>query len=126
MRPSDAEQVRKLRSALTKARAENSRMMAAAIGAHLRRITAAAENPGVVQASERVKDATLQLLTSLHSQGDIATTRVAALESLDRLEGSLEPQDLRPGPLASPQHLTPPKRGGLLGRFTRRPADADG
>ncbi|MDB5559503.1 MAG: hypothetical protein JWQ36_2437 [Enterovirga sp.] len=90
MRRPDDQHVRAMRHLLSGARVENSRMVAAAIGGHLSRITknaGSAEDLG--QASDVVRDASLGLLKALHQGEDVSRARKAALESVEMLEAAL-------------------------------------
>jgi hypothetical protein len=84
------DRVRTIRTALKLAQPENSRIAAATIGGHL---DAIAKNlpahPAVAQASDAVRDASLDFLVSLVRKREAADARVAALQSVDRLEASL-------------------------------------
>ena len=84
------DRVRTIRTALKLAQPENSRIAAATIGGHLDVITRnLASHSEVAQASDAVRDASLDLLVSLVRKREAAAARAAALQSVDRLEASL-------------------------------------
>ncbi|NNM72597.1 hypothetical protein [Enterovirga aerilata] len=98
MRRPEDQHVRAMRNLLAEARAENSRMVAAAIGGHLSRIT---KEVGAVEeldhASDVVRDASLDLLKALHRGKDVNRARSAALRSVEMLEAALpDPSSLTP------------------------------
>ena len=65
-------------------------MVAAAIGGHLSRITKeAGEARALGEASDTVRDASLDLLKALHRGHDVNGARKAALESVELLEAAL-------------------------------------
>jgi hypothetical protein len=98
MRRPEEQHVRAMRNLLAEARAENSRMVAAAIGGHLSRITReAGKAPELAEASDVVRDASLGLLTALHRGRDVNGARRAALKSVETLEAALpDPAQLTP------------------------------
>lgn len=103
-------EVRAMRSLIREARAENSRMVAAAIGGHLSRITRQAESAPLAQASDVVRDASLTLLKAIHHSDDVGQARTAALNSVDTLEAALPQagQGAKANPHATPSvKLTP-------------------
>jgi hypothetical protein len=84
------ERVRTIRTALKLAQPENSRIAAATIGGHLEVITRdLGPESQVAQASDAVRDASLDFLVSLVSRREAAEARSAALKSVDQLEASL-------------------------------------
>ena len=98
MRRPEQQHVRAMRNLLAEARPENSRMVAAAIGGHLFRITReAGKARELAEASDIVRDASLGLLTALHRGKDVNGARRAALESVETLEAALpDPAQLTP------------------------------
>jgi hypothetical protein len=98
MRRPEDQHVRAMRNLLADARAENSRMVAAAIGGHLSRITrGASEARSLGEASDVVRDASLDLLRALHHGKDVNRARKAALASVETLEAALpDPASLTP------------------------------
>jgi hypothetical protein len=98
MRRPEQQHVRAMRNLLAEARPENSRMVAAAIGGHLVRITReAGRAPELAEASDIVRDASLDLLTALQRGKDVNGARRAALESVETLEAALpDPAQLTP------------------------------
>ena len=90
MRRPDDQRVRAMRNLLAEARVENSRMVAAAIGGHLSRITKETTAPDDLgHASDVVRDASLDLLKALHEGKDVNRARQAALQSVEVLEAAL-------------------------------------
>lgn len=86
-----------MRAVLTKARAENARMAAAAIGGHLAEISKAAPgSQSLDEAREAVRDASFDLLRSFHRATDSAEARRTALAAMDELERSLQDAAERP------------------------------
>ena len=85
------DRVRSLRVMMNLAIRENSRMVAATIGRQLQEFSAdARDREDIADATEAVRDASFDLLTSLHGRGgDVVNARRAALHSIDRLEASL-------------------------------------
>ena len=102
----EEQHVRAMRNLLAEARAENSRMVAAAIGGHLSRIGRSAGKVGeLAEASDVVRDASLDLLTALHRGKDVNGARRAALQSVATLEAALpDPAQLTP---IAPRHVEP-------------------
>ena len=98
MRRPEEQHVRAMRNLLAEARADNSRMVAAAIGGHLSRITREAGRAGgLAEASDVVRDASLDLLKALHRGSDVPGARKAALASVETLEAALpDPAMLTP------------------------------
>ena len=98
MRRPEEQHVRAMRHLLAEARAENSRMVAAAIGGHLSRITREPGKPReLVEATDVVRDASLDLLKALQCGDDVNRARRAALQSVERLEAALpDPSALTP------------------------------
>ena len=108
MRRPEEQHVRAMRHLLAEARAENSRMVAAAIGGHLSRITRDTGKPReVVDATEVVRDASLDLLKALQCGDDVSRARSAALQSVERLEAAL-PDASALVPIA-PRHVDTPR-----------------
>jgi len=107
MRRPEEQHVRAMRNLLAEARAENSRMVAAAIGGHLVRISReAGKGPELAQASDIVRDASLGLLTALHRGNDVNRARRDALKSVETLEAALpDPAQLTP---IKPRNVAPP------------------
>jgi hypothetical protein len=103
-RPDDERVVSAMRNLLAEARVENSRMVAAAIGGHLSRITksaGAADELG--PASDVVRDASLGLLKALHEGKNVKRARQAALESVEILQAALpDPSSLTRLPTSTP------------------------
>lgn len=99
----EEQHVRAMRNLLAEARAENSRMVAAAIGGHLSRISrSAGKVDELAEASDVVRDASLDLLTALHRGKDVNGARRAALQSVETLEAALpDPAQLIP---ITPRH----------------------
>lgn len=84
------DRVRTIRTALKLAKPENSRIVAATIGGHLEVISrATSPQPGVVDASAAVRDASFDFLVSLVTKGEAGESRSVALHSVDRLEAML-------------------------------------
>ncbi|MGA0595735.1 hypothetical protein [Enterovirga sp. CN4-39] len=106
MRRRDDDRVRAMRDLLAGVRAENSRMVAAAIGGHLSRITKeAGEARALGEASDTVRDASLDLLKALHRGHDVNGARKAALESVELLEAALpDPAALTKRSPSGPEH----------------------
>lgn len=96
------QQVRAMRNLLTGARVENTRMVAAAIGGHLSRISRETGSPELAGASETVRDASLTLLKSLHQSEGVMRARNAALRSVDALEAALPGRSAGKGEPPSP------------------------
>ena len=108
--------VRTMRNLLKDAGTENSRMVAAAIGGHLSRITRSARSTGLEGASDRVRDASLDLLKAIHRGRGIMSARDVALASVDGLEAEL----VRPTAPSPDLTLDVPRRAGPLRRMTFR------
>lgn len=120
MRPDD-HRVRAMRSLLAEARADNARMVAAAIGGHLSRIgRAAGPHDGLDEATEVVRDASLDLLKALHHGKDVIRARQVALASVATLEAALPDQSamtpLAPKAAASRPGFDPGRRIRELAR----------
>ena len=113
MRDAKERQVGAVRRLLSEARADNSRMVAAAIGAHLSGLTRDSAAPELQGASDVVRDASLHLLKAIHRSDGIARARTAALKSVDGLEAALPGQ----GDAAS---APPTARTGPLRRLALR------
>ncbi len=119
----DQQHVRAMRNLLTEARTENSRMVAAAIGGHLFRITReAGKAPELAEASDIVRGASLDLLTALHRGKDVNGARRAALESVETLEAALpDPAQLTPiTPRSADPHPVSLGRKGIRGLAARK------
>ena len=93
MRPEGERHVRTMRALLRTARVENSRMVAAAIGGHLARISRVSPDGPVEAATDAVRDASLGLLRALHHGEDVRRARMAALRSIETLQAVL-PSDM--------------------------------
>lgn len=87
-----------MRNVLAKARADNARMAAAAIGGHLADISKSDRGGDVERAREAVRDASFDLLRSFHRPTDTATARQAAMQAVDRLETTLAAATPAPPP----------------------------
>ena len=82
--------IRGIRNLLREARAENSRVVAAAIGDHLSKLGKwSGGNLNVAEASDGIRDASLHLLKSLHLGHDAAVPRELALAAVTPLEASM-------------------------------------
>jgi hypothetical protein len=82
--------VRGIRNLLREARAENSRVVAAAIGDHLFKLDKrSGGNLNVAEAADGLRDASLHFLKSLHLGQDTVAAREAALAAVAPLEASL-------------------------------------
>lgn len=117
MRRPEEQHVRAMRDLLAQARAENSRMVAAAIGGHLSRMAREAGKPReLVEASDVVRDASLDLLKALQCGHNVNGARKAALQSVERLEAALpDPAALTPLALRRPE----PPRSSLSSKAIR-------
>lgn len=115
MRYPNDRQVRAMRSLLAEARVENSRMVAAAIGGHLSRITRQAGGAELEDASESVRDASLHLLKALHQSEGVTPARKAALRSVDSLEAAFPDRVV-----AQSAPLGPAAKVGALRRLAQR------
>jgi hypothetical protein len=115
----EEQHVRAMRNLLTEARAENSRMVAAAIGGHLSKLTreAGREASQLGQASDTVRDASLDLLKALHHGRDVNGARRIALDSVSTLEAAL-PSTSSLKPLA-PRDLKPRQPSSVGARVSR-------
>ena len=111
MRHPNHQQVRAMRTLLKEARVDNSRMVAAAIGGHLFRITRQTGSTELDDASESVRDASLHLLKALQQSDGVTPARAAALRSVDSLESAL--------PDGSIVHSEPLKLAGKVGPLRR-------
>lgn len=115
MKSPNERQVRAMRKLLRDAQVENSRMVAAAIGGHLTKITRQVTTPEIEGATETVRDASLALLTSLHRSHDVRSARTAALWSVAMLEATLPDP---PSPRAATRE--PARRVSPLRRLAQR------
>lgn len=120
MHPEDG-RVRAMRSLLADARAENARMVAAAIGGHLSRIGRAAGNhERLGEATDVVRDASLELLTALHSGKDAMGARKVAIASVASLEAALpDPAGMTPLAPKAVARPTGPDRGRRIRELAR-------
>ena len=115
MQRPEEQHVLAMRNLLAEARPENSRMVAAAIGGHLSRLSRelGREAGEVGKASDVVRDASLDLLKALHCGQDIHRARKAALDSVETLEAALPdtsgltrlPGRAEPGASVSPKAI---------------------
>lgn len=121
MRRPDDQHVRAMRNLLAEARVENSRMVAAAIGGHLSRITRATGTPQELgHASDIVRDASLGLLKALHEGKDVNNARQAALASVGMLEAALpDPSSLTKLPASTPAARPAEARTRAIRAFAR-------
>lgn len=125
MRQGD-QHIRTMRMLVSTARRENARMVAAAIGGHLSRLAGETGlDPGVSDASETVREASLSLLKALNRDADVATARKVALRSVETLEAAIpEPagSPRRPIVLAHQAQDTRPslRNPGILRRLASR------
>ncbi len=106
--------VRTMRALLNDANQENSRMVAAAIGGHLAKLTNGRNHDALDAATNMVRETSLRLLRSVHLDAGVEEARRRALRSVDLLDATL------PGP-AFPEHETrraPARRLSFLRRLT--------
>jgi hypothetical protein len=109
MRDPRERQVGAMRRLLSEARADNSRMVAAAIGGHLSRITRDGSVPELEGPTETVRDASLDLLKAINRSDGVARARKAALRSVDTLAAAL-PAAAPDGPPSPPVRINPLRR----------------
>ena len=121
MRRPDDQRVSAMRNLLAEARVENSRMVAAAIGGHLSRITKSAGAPDELgPASDVVRDASLGLLKALHEGTGVKRAREAALESVEILQAALpDPSSLTRLPPSTPAARPAEARTKAIRDFAR-------
>lgn len=83
------ERVSKLRSIVSLAGRENSRIVAGSIGQHLSCIGAETGSREMTEAIDTVRNTSFGFLSALHRFGDTAGAREALFNSLDDLEDCL-------------------------------------
>ena len=112
-----------MRDLLQMARKTNSRLIAAAIGAHLSKLETGERAETQLAAADAVRDASFQLLKALHRGKGVKSARLRALRSVDHLAVEVargratQPVEARPSTAPT---LLGTFRLAVLGRFAQR------